>query len=89
MSFRMSRQEIFDRPALVRPEVVDDHVNLFSAGLVDHDGGEERDELGGSVARGGLTQHLTGLCVESSVEGKRAVPEVLVSTVATCPKCRL
>src|SRR5260370_34837280 len=31
----MHRQEVRDRPALVRGEVVGDHMDLFAAGLID------------------------------------------------------
>ena len=60
----MRRQEILDRPALVSREIVGDDVDLFATGLVDDDVGEESDELGGGVSRGGLAEHFTGLRIE-------------------------
>src|SRR6266478_3177768 len=45
----MRRQEVRDRPALVSREVVGDHMDLFAARLIDHNIGEESDELGRGV----------------------------------------
>jgi hypothetical protein len=45
----MTRQEVFDPLAHVCREVVGDHVDLIAARLIDHDVGEERDELSGGV----------------------------------------
>ena len=73
----MRLQEVFDRLALVSREVVGDHMDLFAARLIDHDVGEEGDELGRGVPRGGLAQHLAGLGVEGGIQRQRAVAEVL------------
>ena len=45
--------------------------------LVDDDVGQERDELGGGVLRGGLAEHLAGLGIERRVQRQRAVTVVL------------
>jgi len=52
-------------------------VDLFATWLVDHDVGEERDELRRGVPRGGLTQNLAGLGVERGVQRQGTVAEVL------------
>ena len=64
----MRREEVFDRLALVGREVIGDHMDLFAAGLIDDDVGEEGDKLGGGVPFGGLAQHLAGLGVEGGIE---------------------
>ena len=46
----------FDRLALVRRQVVGDHVDLLAARLISHDVGKKRDELGRGVACRGLAQ---------------------------------
>jgi len=86
VNLRMRRQEVLNRLALVRREVVDNHMDLFAAGLVDHDVGEERDEFSAGRVRCSLTQHLAGLGVERSIEGKRAVPEVLETVTLEAPR---
>src|SRR5712664_4337615 len=60
----MHRQEVRDRPALVSREVVGDHMDLFAAGLIDHNVCEERGELRRGVPRSGFTEHLASLGVE-------------------------
>ncbi len=70
-------QEIFDGLTLVRREVIGDHVDLFAPRLIDHDVGEEGDELRRGVPIGSLAQHLAGLGVEGCVKRQRAVPEIL------------
>jgi len=77
MDFRMRCQKVFDRIAFVRREVVGDHVNLFTAQLVDHDVGEECDELGRGVPRRGFAQNLTGLGIESGIQRQGAVTKIL------------
>src|SRR5271167_2118548 len=57
MKLFMSLEKGFDRLALMRREVIGDHVDLFAARLISHDVSEERDEFGRRVAcRGGNTQ---------------------------------
>src|SRR5262245_2559934 len=73
MHVRMPDQEILDTLGLVCREVVADDVNLFAAGLVSDDVGEEGHELGTGVPRRGLAQDLTGLGIESGVERERPV----------------
>ena len=73
----MCAEEGIDLLGLVRREVIGDHMNLLALGLVGHDVGEEGDELGRGVARGGFAQHLTGLGVKGGIERQRAVPVVL------------
>jgi len=41
-------------------------VDLSAAPLVDHDIGEEGDELGRGMARSGLAQHFAGLGVKAA-----------------------
>jgi len=52
-------------------------VDLSAAPLVDHDIGEEGDELGRGVARSGLAQHFAGLGIEGRVQRERAMAVVL------------
>ena len=63
----MSLEEVFNRLALVRREVISDHVDLFAARLIGHEVAEEGDELGRRVACCGLAQHLTGPGIERRV----------------------
>src|SRR5580692_6122522 len=84
MYLRMRFQKIFDRLAFMSREIVGDYVDLFAAWLIDHDVGQEGDELGGGVTLGGLAQNLSGLGVESGVEREGAVAEVL-KTVSFSP----
>ncbi len=49
MNLGMRCQNVLDRLALVRREVVGDDVDLFAARLVDHNVSEEGDELGRGV----------------------------------------
>src|SRR5712671_1087377 len=64
VNFGMCRQEVCDRSALVSREVVGDHMDLFAAGLIDHNVCEERGELGRGVPRSRLAEYLPGLGVE-------------------------
>lgn len=64
MNGRMSREKVFNRLALVRREVVGDHVDLFAARLISHNVGEEGYELGRGVVGCGLAQHLTSPGIE-------------------------
>src|SRR5437773_6864835 len=73
----MHRQEIRDRPALVSREVVGDHMDLFAAGLIDHNVCEERGELGRGVPRSCFAEHLPGLGVEGGIQRQGAVAKVL------------
>src|SRR6202158_3172909 len=73
----MHRQEVGDRPALVSREVVGDHMNLFTAGLIDHNVCEERGELGRGVPRSRFAEHLPGLGVEGGIQRQGAVTKVL------------
>jgi len=77
LNLRMRGQEVFDLLTLVRREIVRDHMDLLAAWLVDHDVGEECDELRGSVPLCSFAQHLAGLGVEGGVQRERAVTEVL------------
>jgi hypothetical protein len=45
----MRRQELLDQVGLVGQEIIRDHVDLRAARLVDHQIGEEGDELGRGV----------------------------------------
>ena len=71
------RQEVLDRCALVGREIVGNHVDLLATRLVDHDVGEERDELGGSVPRRRFAEHLAGLRVEGGIQRQRTMAKVL------------
>jgi hypothetical protein len=63
----MRVEEVFDRLALVSREVVGDHMDLFAARLIDHDVGQEGDELRGGVPLSGLAQHLASLYRAGSI----------------------
>ena len=67
MNFGMHRQEVRDRPALVRRLVVSNHMDLFAARLIDHNVGQEGDEFGRGVPRGRFAEHFAGLGVEGGV----------------------
>src|SRR6266404_1134780 len=77
MNLRVRFEELFDRRALVRREIVGDYVDLFAARLVDHDVSEKGDELRRGVPLGGLAQDFPGLRIEGGVEGQGAMPVVL------------
>jgi hypothetical protein len=68
LNLRMRFEELLDRRALVRREVVSDHMDLFAARLIDHNVGEEGDKLGRGMPLGGLAEHLAGLGVEGCIE---------------------
>ena len=72
----MYRQEVRDRPALVRRLVVGNHMDLFAARLIDHNVGQEGDEFGRGVPRRRFTEHFAGLGVEGSVQRQSAVTKV-------------
>ena len=76
MNFRMHRQEVRDRSALVRRLVVGDHMDLFAARLIDHNVGKEGDEFGRGVPRCRFAEHLTGLGVEGGIQRQGAVTKV-------------
>jgi hypothetical protein len=79
MNLRVRFKEFFDRRAFVRREIVGDHVDLLTARLVDHDVGEEGDELRGGVPLRGLAQDFASLRIEGGVQGQGAMPVVLKS----------
>jgi len=54
----MHRQEIGDCPALVSRKAIGDYMDLFAAGLINHNVCEECDELGRSVPRSRFAEHL-------------------------------
>jgi len=66
----MHRQEVRDRPALVSREVVGDHMDLFAAGLIDHNVGEERDELRRGVPRSRFAEYLAVLVLKAAYSDK-------------------
>ncbi len=72
----MHRQEVRDRPALVRRLVVGDHMDLFAARLIDHNVGQEDEEFGRGVPRRHFTEHLAGLGVEGGIQRQGAVTKV-------------
>ena len=61
VNFGMHRQEVRDRPALVRRLVVSNHMDLFAARLIDHNVGQEGDEFGRGVPRGRFAEYFAGL----------------------------
>lgn len=67
VNFGMHRQEVCDRPALVRRLIVSDHMDLFAARLIDHNVGQEGDEFGRGVPRGRFAEHFAGLGVEGGI----------------------
>ena len=73
----MGCQEVFDLLTIVSREVIGDHMDLFAAGLIDHQVCEERDELGRGVPRSRFAEHLTGLGVEGGIQRQGAVAKVL------------
>ena len=70
MNLGMQRQEIRYGSALMSREIVSDHMDLFAAGLIDHDIGEERGKLGRRVSVRCFAQHLAGLGVEGAYSDK-------------------
>ena len=77
VNLRMSIQKIVDLPRLMGREIVGNHVDLFSAWLVDNDVRQERHKLRRRVSHGRLAEHFACLGVERRVQGQRAVPEIL------------
>src|ERR1700751_3224992 len=73
----MRLEELPGLGGLMRREIVDDHVDLFTAGLVDHDVSEEGDKLRRGVPRSGASQHLSGLGVKGGIERERTVTVIL------------
>ena len=75
VNFRMHRQEVRDRPALVRGLIVSDHMDLFAARLIDHNVGQKGDELSWCAARS-FCQHFAGLGIEGGIQRQGAVTKV-------------
>src|SRR6218665_2599287 len=71
----MLTEERINQLGLVCREVVDDYVNFLAARLMGHDVGEEGDELGRGMPRGGLAQHFPGLGIEGGGQRGRSMPE--------------
>ena len=86
MNLRMRLEELFHLPGLVGGEIVGDDMDFFATGLVDDDIGEEGDELGRSVPRRSLAQHLSGLGIEGRVERERSMPVVLKAMSLCSPR---
>ena len=63
----MSLEKGFDRLALMRREVIGDHVDLFAARLISYDVSEKRDEFGRGVACRGLAQDLASLGIKGCI----------------------
>src|SRR6218665_3372145 len=82
----MLTEERVNQLGLVCREVVDDDVNFLAARLMGHDLGEEGDELGRGMPRGGLAQHFTGLGIERGVQRERSMPEVLKAMTLGTPR---
>src|SRR6218665_427108 len=82
----MLTEERVNRLGLVCREVVDDDVNFLAARLMGHDVGEEGDELGRGMPRGGLAQHFTSLGIEGGVQRERSMPEVLKAMPLATPR---
>ena len=61
---------------LVRREVVQDDMHLAIGGLRGDYLFQKRDELLTGVPGGGLADDLTGLRIQSGVQGQRSVPVV-------------
>src|SRR6218665_1078560 len=82
----MLTEERVNQLGLVCREVVDDDVNFLAAPLMGHDVGEEGDELGRGMPRGGLAQHFTSLGIEGGVQRERSMPEVLKAMTLGTPR---
>src|SRR6218665_2545195 len=82
----MLTEERVNQRGLVCREVVDDDVDFLAARLMGHDVGEEGDELGRGMPRGGLAQHFAGLGIEGGVQGERSMPEVLKAMTLCTPR---
>src|SRR6218665_991150 len=82
----MLTEERVNQLGLVCREVVDDDVNFLAARLMGHDVGEEGDELGRGMPRGGLAQNFTGLGIEGGVQRERSMPEVLKAMTLGTPR---
>jgi hypothetical protein len=72
----MHRQEVCDRPALVRGLVVSDHMDLFAARLIDHNVGQKGDEFGRGVPRSRFAEHFAGLGIEGGIQRQGTVTKV-------------
>ena len=80
-------QKLVHSFGLMRREVVADDVDLFTLRLLCTHIGQERNELGTGMPSCGFAQHLTGLCVERSVEREGAV-SVILETMTLQPAGR-
>ena len=77
MNLRMRLKELFDRRALVRREIVRDHMDLFAARLIDRDVSEKGNKLREGVSLCGPAQHFASLRIEGDIQRQRAMPVVL------------
>lgn len=77
MRIAVTFKEVCDTLGLMCRAVIDDDMQRFAAGLVDDEVGEECDELGRGVLRGGLTERLARSGVKGGVERQRAMAAVL------------
>ena len=84
VNFGMHRQEVRDRPALVRRLVVSNHMDLFAARLIDHNVGQEGDEFGRGVPHSRFAEHFAGLGVEGGIQRQGAVTKVFKTIRAKC-----
>lgn len=77
-------REVSEGLTLVSRDVVGNHVGFFAARLVDCDIGQEGNELGRAMARGGHAQHIAGLGVEGGVPGQRSMTESVAASTRVC-----
>ena len=70
-------KELFDLGRFVRGEIVGDDMDLFALGLMSDDIGKEGHELCRGVALSRFAQNFASAGVESSIQRKGAMTEVL------------
>ena len=73
---RVGLQKRDDSSGLVGREVVGDHVNLLTGGLIGHKVRQKGDELFRGVPVRRLAQHFPCLGIERGVQRERAVPVI-------------
>ena len=73
---RVGLQKLGDPSGLVGREVISDHVNLLTGGLIGHKVCQKGDELFRGMPVRCLAQHFSGLGIECGVQRERAVPVI-------------
>jgi len=91
----MRSEELLNKFRLVRGEIVDDDVYLFTSRLCGNDVGQECDEFRGGMARSRPPEHFARLGIEGGIQtldtltfarSRRSWRASLLSTLFHCPR---